>query len=622
MGEVRGQWPSFQADRTLARGPEGAPGAQRVAGTTQTRGELNDQIAKLSSQVESLSTQLDAERSRPAVDGLLDQHRFEVDQQIEGLAADVKSCLAALANLESDIGGRFERAAQLLSTDDYEEELRRVERGIRAEVVKLHAEHSQVLDQVGELVSAQGALGEQVIDLRTSQDVVSEQVIDLRTSQDVLGEHVDVLASSHSSLGEQQGTTAHDQQLLRSEIAQETTNLRETIQAIRTELSGQVAELHERQEHVVAHVVDLRSLQGELSSRQMATIVDNGRLREELVHEAAQLRAMVEESRETAEKAMFRASTAANNHDAFQAEVDRNVEVAERRLQILESLIQQVDLRVSDSQKQVAQLAAHAVTGDGATHNVTIVEEHLVTVHTSVERLDEKLAEVEAHRRLGATEAESVADRLRILEGRLDQSANDDDGRDELLREAAQLRNMVESSRATASQAMSHASTAAEGHEAIQAQLSQTAELNERRIEVLESLIRQVDVRVSESHEQLSELASQAVNDANAAQQAIGDIHEAQASSEGTSVAGEELLIVHGSVDRLDEKLAQVEAVSDEHRRRRALESEVFGDRLRSLEHRLAQFEQQFPDEDHEDAGDNASEGWQFERRKRRMYNF
>ena len=190
MGEVRGQWPSFQADRTLARGPEGAPGAQRVAATTQTRGELNDQIAKLSSQVESLSTQLDAERSRPAVDGLLDQHRFEVDQQIEGLAADVKSCLAALANLESDIGGRFERAAQLLSTDDYEEELRRVERGIRAEVVKLHAEHSQVLDQVGELVSAQGALGEQVIDLRTSQDVVSEQVIDLRTSQDVVSEHV------------------------------------------------------------------------------------------------------------------------------------------------------------------------------------------------------------------------------------------------------------------------------------------------------------------------------------------------------------------------------------------------------------------------------------------------
>ena len=273
-----------------------------------------------------------------------------------------------------------------------------------------------MLGEVAKLQSGQGDLTEQIIDLRSSQLKVNER---------------------HGAENEQVDR-------LQGQLDQVTLQLHQTLQS-KEALGQQLAELRESHEHLMAHVVDLRSLQSELGSRQMAMIVENGRLRDELLLEASQIRAVVEESHDVANKAMSRASSTSDNNDALKAEFEQNAGVAEHRLGLLESLIVQVDQRLLASHAQVSELAAQAIaqakaseianTQTNAAPDEQVLLAHIdaqvvAGVQQSAERLnqawlhtDQKLSHVEAvsfeQSRRGAEATEALVHRIRQLEARL-----------------------------------------------------------------------------------------------------------------------------------------------------------------------------------------------------------
>ena len=107
MGDVKGHWPDLQADGTLARGQATLRDGQRIVDTNLTRGELAEEVTQLIGLVRVLSAELDAERSRPDPQALLDDHRQEIDDQMSGLFDDVKSCLSTLTRLETDVIDRL-----------------------------------------------------------------------------------------------------------------------------------------------------------------------------------------------------------------------------------------------------------------------------------------------------------------------------------------------------------------------------------------------------------------------------------------------------------------------------------------------------------------------------------
>lgn len=401
MGDVKGHWPDLQADGTLARGQATLRDGQRIVDTNLTRGELAEEVTQLIGLVRVLSAELDAERSRPDPQALLDDHRQEIDDQMSGLFDDVKSCLSTLTRLETDV---IDRLGQVEGESD-SDPLQEVEYRMLGEVAKLQ--------------SGQGDLTEQIIDLRSSQLKVNER---------------------HGAENEQV-------ERLQGQLDQVTLQLHQTLQS-KEALGQQLAELRESHEHLMAHVVDLRSLQSELGSRQMATIVENGRLRDELLLEASQIRAVVEESHEVANKAMSRASSTSDNNDALQAEFEQNAGVAEHRLGLLESLIVQVDQRLLASHAQVSELAAQAIAqakaseiaSEANTQTNAAPDEQVLLAHIdaqvvagvqqSAERLnqawlhtDQKLSHVEAvsfeQSRRGAEATEALVHRIRQLEARL-----------------------------------------------------------------------------------------------------------------------------------------------------------------------------------------------------------
>ena len=401
MGDVKGHWPDLQADDTLARGQATLRDGQRIVDTNLTRGELAEEVTQLIGLVRVLSAELDAERSRPDPQALLDDHRQEIDDQMSGLFDDVKSCLSTLTRLETDV---IDRLGQVEGESD-SDPLQEVEYRMLGEVAKLQ--------------SGQGDLTEQIIDLRSSQLKVNER---------------------HGAENEQV-------ERLQGQLDQVTLQLHQTLQS-KEALGQQLAELRESHEHLMAHVVDLRSLQSELGSRQMATIVENGRLRDELLLEASQIRAVVEESHEVANKAMSRASSTSDNNDALQAEFEQNAGVAEHRLGLLESLIVQVDQRLLASHAQVSELAAQAIAqakaseiaSEANTQTNAAPDEQVLLAHIdaqvvagvqqSAERLnqawlhtDQKLSHVEAvsfeQSRRGAEATEALVHRIRQLEARL-----------------------------------------------------------------------------------------------------------------------------------------------------------------------------------------------------------
>ena len=401
MGDVKGHWPDLQADGTLARGQATLRDGQRIVDTNLTRGELAEEVTQLIGLVRVLSAELDAERSRPDPQALLDDHRQEIDDQMSGLFDDVKSCLSTLTRLETDV---IDRLGQVEGESD-SDPLQEVEYRMLGEVAKLQ--------------SGQGDLTEQIIDLRSSQLKVNER---------------------HGAENEQV-------ERLQGQLDQVTLQLHQTLQS-KEALGQQLAELRESHEHLMAHVVDLRSLQSELGSRQMATIVENGRLRDELLLEASQIRAVVEESHDVANKAMSRASSTSDNNDALQAEFEQNAGVAEHRLGLLESLIVQVDQRLLASHAQVSELAAQAIAqakaseiaSEANTQTNAAPDEQVLLAHIdaqvvagvqqSAERLnqawlhtDQKLSHVEAvsfeQSRRGAEATEALVHRIRQLEARL-----------------------------------------------------------------------------------------------------------------------------------------------------------------------------------------------------------
>ena len=405
MGDIKGHWPDLQADGTLARGQATLGDGQRIVDTNLTRGELAEEVTQLVGLVRVLSAELDAERSRPDPQTLLDDHRQEIDDQMSGLFDDVKSCLATLTRLETDVIDRLGHVEGQVSQESDSDPLQEVEYRMLGEVAKLQ--------------SGQGDLTEQIIDLRSSQLKVNER---------------------HGAENEQV-------ERLQGQLDQVTLQLHQTLQS-KEGLGQQLAELRESHEHLMAHVVDLRSLQSELGSRQMAMIVENGRLRDELLLEASQIRAIVEESHEVANKAMFRASSTSDNNDALQAEFDQNAGVAEHRLGLLESLIVQVDQRLLASHAQVSELAAQAIAqakaseiaSEANTQTNAAPDEQVLLAHIdaqvvagvqqSAERLnqawlhtDQKLSHVEAvsfeQSRRGAEATEALVHRIRQLEARL-----------------------------------------------------------------------------------------------------------------------------------------------------------------------------------------------------------
>ncbi len=547
MGEVRAQWPDLQADDTLSRGHGSLRDKHLIVETTMTRGELVDEISTLAGLVHALTAELQEERARPGADELLSEHRREIDERMEGVVEDVKSCLAALSRLETDVGTRLGDVERTVSEGSDQDGLQDVEDRLLGEVAKLQSSQQGLVDQVEQVVehvvdlrssevelfdrygsdvaelsdmekrlreemaklqAGQQDVVQQVIDLRSvqvelngrygadahelfevenrlrvevaklqagQQDVV-DQVIDLRSSQHELGDRSELvevenrlraevaklqasqqdvhqqmldLRSAQVQLGEQHGTAITDHQRIRAELDQVAVGLRETMQTLELQFSGEVSELRESHDHLMAHFVDLRTLQSEIGSRQMATIVENGRLRDELLREAEQLRAIVEESQETANKAMSRAASTADNNDALQAEFDENVATAERRLALLESLIGQVDQRLHASHTQVSQLAAQAVTHAKASEIAAqsrsqvaspdeptllaqvdarvaaVVNESSERFNEAWQNTDKKLAHVEAvsfeNGRRGAAATDAVANRLRHLEARLDE---------------------------------------------------------------------------------------------------------------------------------------------------------------------------------------------------------
>lgn len=184
-------------------------------------------------------------------------------------------------------------------------------------------------------------------------------------------------------------------------------NVEQRLSETEVRITDAVLEIQLEQSGVINEVIDLRSLQVEFGDHQVETIVENGRLHQELRHEVSQLRAVVEESRELAEKANYQASSASANNDALQAEFDEAQRESERRLDVLKSLIEQVDHRSYERAQTTNNFVADTINQTNAKvaqvgAAVTARDQRLVsstaTIAARIRELESRLASFEQRR--------------------------------------------------------------------------------------------------------------------------------------------------------------------------------------------------------------------------------
>ena len=174
-----------------------------------------------------------------------------------------------------------------------------------------------------------------------------------------------------------------------------------------------VSQLARRQRKAEAEVIRLRSGHlGEVDSRtgdnptgdnptgDSLTMAEAVRLRQELLAETTQVRHMVQESHQIAEKAIHRATLAADSNDALQAEFDAAQVQVEHRSDLVNKVCQHLEARIDSTEEQL---------------NERITE----TVQDTIARLShlDALAAAQETRRKASVSATSA--RLHELEARL-----------------------------------------------------------------------------------------------------------------------------------------------------------------------------------------------------------
>jgi len=291
-------WPELRSDVSAVKARVRKDAEIRVVDVSLTQGELSAEVVKLAEQVESLSSDMSAQQV-----GAHEGQREGVEEQIVDLVRMVKSCLAEFARLDKAVNDRV----------------------------------GEVEDRVEHGLSVFGDIESDVIDLR----------------------------SLHSEVGELHLQTVAENERLRAELRQELIRLeggvRGRFSEVEARMEGDLEQVVSSQREIAEEVIDLRSLRSELGAAQMQSIEESGRLREELLAEAEQLRHIVEDARETAEKAMYQASAASGTNDALQADFDSAHAEAQRRLNLVDALIEQLDQRVESAGTAITERFNHAM---------------------------------------------------------------------------------------------------------------------------------------------------------------------------------------------------------------------------------------------------------------------
>lgn len=236
----------------------------------------------------------------------------------------------------------------------------------------------------------------------------TDDVIDLRSTQEHLNQTI--------------GATGGLSDDVREAMMRETTQLRAALSDVEGRLRKEVAEVGVATEGLAAEVIDLRASYEELDARQFDAVVQSGRLREELQYEATRLQDSIRESLQVAEKATFRSSNAVNSIDALQADFDQATQAAERRLDMVESLIAEIDARVVETRTQsAAQYQALKIGSDASARSAEL---DLAAVAARVdERVVARVDEVVAHvdEQVAARVDQQVGARLAAALDRIDE---------------------------------------------------------------------------------------------------------------------------------------------------------------------------------------------------------
>lgn len=391
MGE--NSWPEFRTDITAARGHARAHVTETASQVPRTRSELVAEVEQLSTRLDALSAAFETKHGDGETGGhdrqLDEQQREEVTEQIHNLAAHVKSCVANQMRLEQEVDQRIGEA----------------EVGVGDSIAQIQAHQREIVDEVIDLRSLQVEFGDlQVETIEENQRISKELRAEIAKTHDRADTAIHEAASAAASYTALQAefdaaqvTSADRMALLRARIEQ---NVDQRIGQAELRVADSILEIQTDQREIVNAVIDLRSLQAEFGDQEFDTITDSGRLRQELINEAATLRAMVEESRELVDKANYQASAASANNDALQAEFDAAQVESERRLELLQSLIEQVDRRSHER----AQTTNSFVADTANQTNTKIAEVGAVVTERD-------------RRHVSSTDA--VANRIRELEGRI-----------------------------------------------------------------------------------------------------------------------------------------------------------------------------------------------------------
>ena len=255
---------------------------------------------------------------------------------------------------------------------------RSVSSGQRRELSLTHSELIQLVNQLaGHVKELSSKLDSQQSGIESSQ--LEQYREEIRSQQEDIVQYVQAFSAQFGVLQQ---------------------SLQVQIQESRQLVQNDVSQVAERQVRTEAEVVRLRSEGAEQGVGLNAD--EAARLRGELLAEVTHARHLAQESHQVAEKAIHRASLAANSNDALQAEFDEAQVQVERRCELVNNVCKHLEARINSTGEQL---------------NERIDE----TVHETIERLTHLDAVAAAQETRRRTSISATSARLHELELRLAQ---------------------------------------------------------------------------------------------------------------------------------------------------------------------------------------------------------
>ena len=227
--------------------------------------------------------------------------------------------------------------------------------------------------------------------------------LSLKLDSQEAGSDQDELAQHRAEVRAHQADVVEYVQSFSEQFGQLQNVIQAQIEESRQAVTHEVSQLELRQHQAEVEVVRLRSEISEDTDNRAGeylTMADAIRLREELLAETTQVRNIVQESHQIAEKAIHRASLAADSNDALQAEFDSAQLQVERRSELVNKVCQHLETRIDSTEEQL---------------NERITE----TVEATIARLAHLDASAAAYETRRKASVSATSARLHDLEARL-----------------------------------------------------------------------------------------------------------------------------------------------------------------------------------------------------------